>query len=88
MTAQYDIRHAEAARAALANSLFDGRPIDVHFAVPKDDEQRHPDDNVQTTSTLLVSVRGSSTAPREEEIREYFSRFGDIRFVLNSRNAS
>ncbi|KAG6846084.1 hypothetical protein H0H87_006448 [Tephrocybe sp. NHM501043] len=80
----YDLRAAERARDRLQGSEISGRPIDVHYSLPRDDNSRNDrDKNQQLQGTLQVTLRNSpSNAPLDDnEVRRKFQQFGDVKSV-------
>ncbi|KAF5384968.1 hypothetical protein D9615_001162 [Tricholomella constricta] len=81
----YDLRAAERARERLQGSEISGRPIDVHYSLPRDDHARgnDRDKNQQLQGTLQVTLRNSpSGAPLDDnEVRRKFQQFGDVKTV-------
>ncbi|KAG6901867.1 hypothetical protein C0995_007093 [Termitomyces sp. Mi166 len=81
----YDLRAAERARERLQGSAISGRPIDVHYSLPRDDNNRgiDRDKNQQLQGTLQVTLRNSpSGAPLDDnEVRRKFQQFGDVKSV-------
>eukprot|EP00027_Filamoeba_sp_ATCC50430_P018660 CAMPEP_0168572452 /NCGR_PEP_ID=MMETSP0413-20121227/17946_1 /TAXON_ID=136452 /ORGANISM="Filamoeba nolandi, Strain NC-AS-23-1" /LENGTH=331 /DNA_ID=CAMNT_0008605511 /DNA_START=97 /DNA_END=1093 /DNA_ORIENTATION=- len=73
----FDSRDAERARKDLQDRKFNGRPVDVHYALPKDTDAEQ-DEN---TGTLFVTVRNASSPPDNHEIRTFFEQWGQIREV-------
>ncbi|KAG6911367.1 hypothetical protein DXG01_001038 [Tephrocybe rancida] len=85
MSAQFDLRAAERARDRLQGSEISGRPIDVHYSLPRDDSARgnDRDKNQQLQGTLQVTLRNSASgAPLDDnEVRRKFQQFGDVKTV-------
>lgn len=83
----YDLRAAERARDRLQGSEISGRPIDVHYSLPRDD--RGADKN-QLQGTLIVTLRNSASGQliNDDEVRRKFQQFGDVKSVrpINERN--
>jgi transcription initiation factor TFIID subunit 15 len=81
----YDIRHAERARENLQGSEISGRPIDVHYSLPRDDHVKGIDRerNQQMQGTMQITLRESrSGAPLDDnEVRRKFTSFGDIKSI-------
>ncbi|KAJ3505641.1 hypothetical protein NLJ89_g7313 [Agrocybe chaxingu] len=80
----FDLRAAERARERLQGSEISGRPIDVHYSLPRDD-QKGPDreKNQQFQGTLQVSLRNSVSGQSidDNEVRRKFQQFGDVKSV-------
>ncbi|GJJ13433.1 hypothetical protein Clacol_007687 [Clathrus columnatus] len=79
----YDLRAAERARERLQGSEISGRPIDVHYSLPRGDEQNQECDRDKNQGTLLVTLRNSiSGQPIDDtEVRRKFQQFGDVKTV-------
>ncbi|EIM88137.1 uncharacterized protein STEHIDRAFT_130101 [Stereum hirsutum FP-91666 SS1] len=79
----YDLRAAERARERLQGSEISGRPIDVHYSLPRDDSQKGGTQNQEMQGALLVTLRNSpSGQPIDEgEVRRKFQQFGDVKSV-------
>ncbi|KAI0639891.1 hypothetical protein C8Q77DRAFT_1083485 [Trametes polyzona] len=81
----YDLRAAERARERLQGSEISGRPIDVHYSLPRDDNGKGADRQreQELQGTLLVTLRNSSTnQPIDEgEVHRKFQQFGDVKSV-------
>ncbi|KAI0660559.1 hypothetical protein C8Q70DRAFT_59571 [Cubamyces menziesii] len=81
----YDLRAAERARDRLQGSEISGRPIDVHYSLPRDDHGKGADRQreQELQGTLLVTLRNSATNQPidDEEVRRKFQQFGDVKSV-------
>ncbi|TFL03345.1 hypothetical protein BDV98DRAFT_381940 [Pterulicium gracile] len=81
----YDLRHAERARDHLQGSEISGRPIDVHYSLPRDDHAKGIDRerNQAMQGTIQITLRDSrSGMPIDEgELRRKFTPFGDIKAI-------
>ncbi|KZT08605.1 uncharacterized protein LAESUDRAFT_44908 [Laetiporus sulphureus 93-53] len=77
----YDLRAAERARDRLQGSEISGRPIDVHYSLPRDDGGRGDKDKNQ--GTLIVTLRSSASGQPidDNEVRRKFQQFGDVKSV-------
>ncbi|TBU34420.1 hypothetical protein BD311DRAFT_746126 [Dichomitus squalens] len=80
----YDLRAAERARDRLQGSEISGRPIDVHYSLPRDDQRgadRQKDQELQ--GNLIVTLRNSPTNQPidDNEVRRKFQQFGDVKSV-------
>ncbi|TFK77507.1 RNA-binding domain-containing protein [Pluteus cervinus] len=80
----YDLRAAERARDRLQGSEISGRPIDVHYSLPRDDNARgnDRDKNQQLQGTVQVTLKNSSQAIDDGEVRRKFQQFGDVKSVM------
>lgn len=74
--------------------------IDVHFALPKDEEgsgdekegKKDPvcalsNDADTTKGTLFVSLRNMTSAPSNSAIRQYFEKWGEVKEVRDCKNS-
>ncbi|KAI0778670.1 hypothetical protein BD413DRAFT_114435 [Trametes elegans] len=81
----YDLRAAERARDRLQGSEISGRPIDVHYSLPRDDHGKGADRQreQELQGTLIVTLRNSQTnQPIDDgEVRRKFQQFGDVKSV-------
>ncbi|KAG6851351.1 hypothetical protein H0H93_005749 [Arthromyces matolae] len=88
----FDLRAAERARDRLQGSEISGRPIDVHYSLPRDDNNRgnEREKNQQLQGNLIVTLRNSpSGAPLDDnEVRKKFQQFGDVKSVKPVDNHS
>ncbi|KAH9837320.1 uncharacterized protein C8Q71DRAFT_595977 [Rhodofomes roseus] len=80
----YDLRAAERARERLQGSEISGRPIDVHYSLPRDDGGRGAEkDKQQLQGTLIVTLKNSASGQPidDNEVRRKFQQFGDVKSV-------
>ncbi|KAJ7508675.1 hypothetical protein B0H11DRAFT_2153090 [Mycena galericulata] len=80
----YDLRAAERARDRLQGSEISGRPIDVHYSLPRDDHAKggDRDKNQQLQGCLQVTLRNSQSGQIDDnEVRHKFQQFGDVKAV-------
>ncbi|KAG8724879.1 hypothetical protein FRC12_024256, partial [Ceratobasidium sp. 428] len=79
----YDVRAAERARERLQDSNISGRPIDVHYSLPRGDEQAGHCERDKNQGTLLITLRESNQSIDDHELRRRFSPFGDVKQITN-----
>ncbi|KAL4070508.1 hypothetical protein J3A83DRAFT_4243754 [Scleroderma citrinum] len=79
----YDLRAAERARERLQGSEISGRPIDVHYSLPRDDQKQGADRerNQQFQGFLIVTLKDSRHPIDHNEVRRKFQQFGDVKSV-------
>ncbi|KAF8204306.1 hypothetical protein K438DRAFT_1580266 [Mycena galopus ATCC 62051] len=78
----YDLRAAERARDRLQGSEISGRPIDVHYSLPRDDHSKGGEKNQQLQGCLQVTLRSSPSGQIDDnEVRHKFQQFGDVKSV-------
>ncbi|RPD65059.1 hypothetical protein L227DRAFT_571508 [Lentinus tigrinus ALCF2SS1-6] len=80
----YDLRAAERARDRLQGSEISGRPIDVHYSLPRDDShgratEKQKDQELQ--GNLLITLRNSNQLIDDDELRRKFQQFGEIKSI-------
>ncbi|KAJ7597346.1 hypothetical protein C8J56DRAFT_919800 [Mycena floridula] len=77
----YDLRSAERARERMQGSEISGRPIDVHYSLPRDNHSKGNEE--KSNGTLQVTLMNSmSGQPIDDaEVRRKFQTFGDIKSV-------
>ncbi|GAA5881653.1 hypothetical protein JCM16303_005528 [Sporobolomyces ruberrimus] len=88
----YDARAAMMAKDRLHNALLQGRPMDVHFSLPRDADmaQDCDRDKGQGTLSLVIlpfpgaRINQALPAPTESEVYARFSPFGDLKQVFPS----
>ncbi|KAI0068000.1 hypothetical protein BV25DRAFT_1793149 [Artomyces pyxidatus] len=83
----YDLRAAERARERLQGSEIAGRPIDVHYSLPRDDNSsKGGEKNQELQGTLLVTLRNSQSGQPidDSEVRRKFQQFGDVKGVRSA----
>ncbi|EJD54479.1 hypothetical protein AURDEDRAFT_141332 [Auricularia subglabra TFB-10046 SS5] len=82
----YDLRAAERTRERLQGAELAGRPIDVHYSLPRADEQNGRCDRDKNQGTLLVSLRNSPSGQPidEHELRRKLQQFGDVKGIKSA----
>ncbi|TFK56483.1 RNA-binding domain-containing protein [Heliocybe sulcata] len=87
----YDLRAAERARERLQGSEISGRPIDVHYSLPRDDSNGkdvEKSGQQEMQGTLLVTLRNSMSGQPidDNEVRRKMQQFGDVKSVTPVEN--
>ncbi|KAG8910280.1 hypothetical protein FRC01_006415 [Tulasnella sp. 417] len=79
----YDLRAAERAREKLQGMDVSGRPIDVHYSLPREHELTQRPDREKNQGTLLVTMRDSLSrqAIDENELRRKMQQFGEVKSI-------
>ncbi|KZT56120.1 hypothetical protein CALCODRAFT_497815 [Calocera cornea HHB12733] len=79
----FDLRAAERARDRLQGTDISGRPIDVHYSLPRENETNSRCDKEKNQGSLHVTLRDSSNrqAINHNEVRRIFSQYGDVKSV-------
>ncbi|EKE40955.1 hypothetical protein ENUP19_0337G0010 [Entamoeba nuttalli] len=79
----YDIRDAIKAHEELNKKEIGGRPIKIHYSLPKDNEINKID-SLENHANLYVILRGFQKIPTNDEIFHYFEKFGEVSEVRDS----
>lgn len=74
----YDMRAAERAKERLQGTELAGRPIDVHYSLPRDDQKSELNQGVIIV-TLIEST--SKAAIDDTELRRKLTTFGDVKSI-------
>ncbi|KAH8556256.1 hypothetical protein BGW37DRAFT_462559 [Umbelopsis sp. PMI_123] len=80
----YDIRSAEQAKLAMQNTELNGRKIDVHYSLPKEEERKAKCDGDKNQGTLLFTLVGTSHHIDNNELTNFLTRYGDVKSVRPS----
>ncbi|KAG8824294.1 hypothetical protein FRC17_009132 [Serendipita sp. 399] len=74
----FDMRAAERAKERLQGTELAGRPIDVHYSLPRDDQKNEPNQGIIVV-TLIDSPTKSSID--DVELRRKLTTFGDVKSI-------
>ena len=77
----YDTRAAEQAKLHLNNKMFLGRALDMHYSLPRDEDQQKHCDRDQNQGTLFVVAEKSTEPLTDELMLARFGQFGDVKNV-------
>lgn len=83
----YDVRAATMAKEQLQGSEVSGRPIDVHYSLPKDNELERRCDRDKNQATLFLAISGANRAIDDGELSEKFSVYGEIRSIKHFKDS-
>ncbi|KAF9094826.1 hypothetical protein BGX29_009344 [Mortierella sp. GBA35] len=84
----YDIRAAEYAKKEAHLKLLHDRALDVHFSLPKEIKHKAECHESDHNGTLFVYIRGLTNEHiPDEELENFFSRYGDVKSVFPRPNA-
>ncbi|GAA5846645.1 hypothetical protein JCM9279_003394 [Rhodotorula babjevae] len=82
----YDARAAMMAKDRMHHFPLMGRPMDVHYSLPRDADLAKGCDRETGQGTLSIKVRngppGMTAAPSDVDIHQRFAPFGDIKLVF------
>eukprot|EP01122_Echinamoeba_exundans_P012747 TRINITY_DN541_c0_g1_i3.p1 TRINITY_DN541_c0_g1~~TRINITY_DN541_c0_g1_i3.p1 ORF type:complete len:387 (-),score=66.02 TRINITY_DN541_c0_g1_i3:943-2103(-) len=78
----------------MQNQELAGRPIDIHYSLPKDDEVANQQSADPETSdidpansgTVFAQVKNATEPITLEAVTEYFSQFGELKDVRGNKN--
>lgn len=77
----FDTRAAERAKEFMNQRKMYGRILDVHYSLPKEEDQQQHCDREKNQGTLFVLVRNATEPITDEGMRNHFSPFGEIREI-------
>ncbi|KAI8982310.1 hypothetical protein BDF20DRAFT_463588 [Mycotypha africana] len=77
----YDVRAAERAKHALQGTYLAERKIDVHYSLPKEEEEKARCDRTKNQGTLLFTLKGSSIELDDNELHRLMSSFGEVKAI-------
>ncbi|MBW0538062.1 hypothetical protein O181_077777 [Austropuccinia psidii MF-1] len=83
----YDLRAATTAKEKLQGSDVSGRPIDVHYSLPKDNELERRCDRDKNQATLFLAISGANRVIDDEELKVKFSAYGEIRSIKHFKDS-
>ncbi|KIM22785.1 hypothetical protein M408DRAFT_332740 [Serendipita vermifera MAFF 305830] len=79
----YDMRAAERAKERLQGTELAGRPIDVHYSLPRDDQKNELNQGIITVTLIDSPSRG---AIDDMELRRKLTAFGDVKSIQPYNN--
>ncbi|ORY94779.1 hypothetical protein BCR43DRAFT_494578 [Syncephalastrum racemosum] len=77
----YDIRAAEAAKNNTQGMILADRKIDVHYSLPKAEEEDQKCDGSKNQGTLLFTLKYTDITIDDDSLYNYLRRFGDIKVI-------
>lgn len=77
----FDTRAAQRAKEEMNQRKLYGRVLDVHYSLPKDEDQQQHCDREKNQGTLFALVRGAKEPVTDESVRALFAPFGEIREI-------
>ncbi|RIA91973.1 hypothetical protein C1645_875104 [Glomus cerebriforme] len=81
----YDIRAAEKAKVEMQNYEFGGRKIDVHYSLPKENEEMIYCDRDKNQGTLFITLKEGKVPLDNDVLIRHFSQFGEVKVVREYR---
>lgn len=83
----FDVRAAMMAKDQLHEMRIGGRPLDVHFSLPKDVDTTKRCTREDLQGTLSFFVDGARGALNDQEIQNRLAHFGDVKRILPDQRA-
>ncbi|CDW96601.1 hypothetical protein [Sporisorium scitamineum] len=77
----YDLRSARDAMLAMKGALFGGRPINIHYSLPREEDKAQRCDRDKNQGTLFTVLKGANQDLNEDAVREVFAEFGDLKKI-------
>ncbi|PWY98896.1 hypothetical protein BCV70DRAFT_201681 [Testicularia cyperi] len=77
----YDIRAASAAMDGMKGAPFGGRPIDIHYSLPREEDKAQRCDREKNQGTLFTTLKQPTEPLTDEMVYNVFGEFGDIKLV-------
>ncbi|KAG1446473.1 hypothetical protein G6F56_009559 [Rhizopus delemar] len=77
----YDVRCSENAKNEMQGTTLCDRQIDVHYSLPKEEEEKAKCDRTKNQGTLLYTLKKSSTHLDDDKLHEYLSQFGQVKDI-------
>lgn len=77
----FDTRAAQRAKEEMNQRKLYGRVLDVHYSLPKDEDQQQHCDREKNQGTLFALVRGATEPVTDDNVRALFAPFGEIREI-------
>lgn len=77
----YDLRGAELAKRECHAMEFNGRKVDVHYSLPKDQDTSKRCDRDQNQGTLFMLLKRYPRAMTDLDFRNIYQEFGEIRSI-------
>jgi len=79
----YDLREAEKAKNGLQDAEVEGRPIDLHYSIPREDEEN--DDQDPNNGTLFVVIKDPLEKYSNDDVYNLFRQWGDVKEVRDCK---
>ncbi|KAG2220605.1 hypothetical protein INT45_002627 [Circinella minor] len=77
----YDIRSAEKAKDATQGMFLANRRIDVHYSLPKEEEENAKCDRTKNQGTLLFTLKNTDSWLQDDQLYDYFGQFGEVKII-------
>ncbi|CAD6907863.1 unnamed protein product, partial [Tilletia controversa] len=77
----YDIRAAEQAKSMLHGTPISGRPLDIHYSLPREEEQSQHCDRDKNQGTIFIILKYTKQPLEDEALRTYLSKWGEVKHI-------
>ncbi|GAC74762.1 protein Mei2 [Moesziomyces antarcticus T-34] len=77
----YDLRSARDAMLAMKGAPLGGRPINIHYSLPREEDKAQRCDRDKNQGTLFSVLKNAQQDLTDEAIRQAFAEFGDIKKI-------
>ncbi|CDH52491.1 protein mei2 [Lichtheimia corymbifera JMRC:FSU:9682] len=77
----YDLRAAEHAKQQTQGAELCGRKIDVHYSLPKEEDQNTKCGRSSNQGTLLFTLNNTKEWLQDDLLHPYFSQFGQVKVI-------
>ncbi|KAE8228209.1 hypothetical protein CF326_g6868, partial [Tilletia indica] len=77
----FDIRAAEQAKSMLHGTLISGRPLDIHYSLPREEEQSQHCDRDKNQGTIFIILKYSKQPLEDEALRTYLEKYGEVKHI-------
>ncbi|KAI9251784.1 hypothetical protein BDA99DRAFT_563490 [Phascolomyces articulosus] len=77
----YDIRAAEKAKDATQGMFLANRRIDVHYSLPKEEEENAKCDRTKNQGTLLFTLKNTDSWLQDDQLYDYFGQYGEVKII-------
>ncbi|KAI8140265.1 hypothetical protein BJV82DRAFT_715796 [Fennellomyces sp. T-0311] len=77
----YDIRAAENAKESTQGMFLANRRIDVHYSLPKEEEENAKCDRTKNQGTLLFTLKNTDGWLQDDQLYDYFAQFGEVKVI-------
>ncbi|KAI9484472.1 hypothetical protein BDB00DRAFT_134806 [Zychaea mexicana] len=77
----HDIRAAERAKEATQGMFLANRRIDVHYSLPKEEEENAKCDRSKNQGTLLFTLKNTEAWLQDDQLYDYFAQFGEVKII-------
>nr|CDI56506.1 conserved hypothetical protein [Melanopsichium pennsylvanicum 4] len=77
----YDLRAARDAMLAMKGAIFGGRPINIHYSLPREEDKAQRCDRDKNQGTLFTVLKAGNDDLSDNALHQVFSEFGDLKKI-------